>query len=86
MACPLTPEIIINGRELVSVNIIPELQPNEEPTWLSNVKDIVSLVRNSQATNRKDRYKSVTHDRLYVGDIVLMKEMCNKPTSYPMAI
>ena len=39
----------------------------------------------TQATNEKDRYVKVPHDRLEVGDIVLIKEEHSKPSDYPMA-
>ena len=38
-----------------------------------------------QAVNDKSRYEKFTHTRVEVGDIVLLKENCTKPTNYPMA-
>ena len=40
----------------------------------------------SQATDKKTRYKPVKHDRLNIGDIVLIKEDNCKPSNYPLAI
>jgi hypothetical protein len=39
-----------------------------------------------QATCEKDKYKPVTHQKISVGDIVLMKEQYTKPTNYPMGL
>ena len=39
-----------------------------------------------QATNTDGRFKPVTHKKLNVGDIVLLKESLSKPASYPMAV
>ena len=40
----------------------------------------------SQAVDRKDRYKPVSHKGLEVGDIVLLKEANTKPNHYPLGI
>ena len=40
----------------------------------------------SQATSVKDRYARVSHDRLEVGDLVLIKEPLLKPTNFPLAV
>ena len=108
----ITPEILIHGHSLTSLNIIPDLQntSNEEGNWIPG-KDHVEVVRGSfsklkkiraklienyncqflgnlmhQATNEKERYKAVTHKKLEVGDIVLLKEPYMKPFNFPMAI
>ena len=39
-----------------------------------------------QATNEQGRYKPVFHDKIKVGDIVLIKDEFVKPTNYPLAI
>ena len=109
---PITPERLIHGYELVSVNLIPELQPDPspDPDWqinadpISTVKDSYQKLKNvrsklietynneflgtlmKQATNIKDRYRPVTHKKLQIGDIVLIKEENCKPMNFPMAI
>ena len=40
----------------------------------------------SQAIDRQDRYRPVQQHNIKVGDIVLLKEVNLKPSSYPMAI
>ena len=37
-----------------------------------------------QAIDKKDRYKKVKHEKLQVGDIVLLVEHCTKRYLYPM--
>ena len=108
----LTPERLIDGHDLVSVNVIPELQPDPTPDqeWspttgsVDHIRDayyklkeakefliesynsefLVTLMK--QAINNKDRYRPVTHQKLSVGDIVLIKEENCKPMNFPMAI
>ena len=109
---PISPEKIIHGFDLTSVNLIPGLQPDPEcdPEWLMD-SDPVHKVRETygklkkvrtlltetyhseflgclmkQAINDKNRYKPVTHNKLQVGDVVLIKEENCKPINYPMAI
>ena len=40
----------------------------------------------SQATNQRDRYKQSPHQRLAIGDIVLLKDQFCKPNHFPMGI
>ncbi|XP_068200621.1 uncharacterized protein [Palaemon carinicauda] len=40
----------------------------------------------SQAIDKKDRYRPAQQHNIKVGDIVLLKELNTKPSSYPMAI
>ena len=108
---PITPEILLHGRELVSVNIIPCLQPNSEPDeWLPG-DNVVKHIQNScnkllkargfltkiyheeflsklitQSTNSSNTFKPVNHNKVGVGDLVVLKEQFTKPTNYPMAI
>ena len=109
---PITPEILIRGFEIPSLNIIPKLQPipDDDFDWNKN-EDHTKLIKQeygkliearkrlykiyygeflstliSQATDRKDRYRPVNHEKLGPGDIVLLKEPLCKPSSYPMAI
>ena len=100
----LTPEIIIHGHELVSVNIIPELEQGDE--WqsgrcpsvmfqkLTEIRDSLHEIYSTeflpklidQATCVTDRYAPVKHDKLSVGDIVIMKESMTKRANMPLAI
>jgi len=108
---PITPEMLLNGQELVSVRIIPELQPVPLDDLWEDDPEICNRIRNSysklckarayltekyneefltqlsyQATDKKDRYRPVTHQSLKIGDIVLLKEDFSKPINYPMAV
>ncbi|XP_068208007.1 uncharacterized protein [Palaemon carinicauda] len=107
----ITPEILLHGHELLSINIIPDLQgnPDEDLNWtaddhvgkvldkyqkLRNVRSRLINIYNSefiahlvsQATDERSRYKPVTHKRIQIGDIVLLKEPHMKPSNYPMGI
>ena len=107
---PITPELLLNGHNLKSANLIPSLQsveesdpdfsPNLDP--LHKVREIECKLRKirsrlfdlynkefipqlvTQATNTEGRYKPVTHNRLKVGDIVLLNEENTKRTNLPM--
>ena len=107
---PITPEILLKGFELPSINIVPDLQRDPDDEWLpqidhiSNIRanyDKLNKVRNNlcdlyhneflttlitQATDRKGRYRPVSHMPLSPGDIVLLKEPLMKSYTYPMAI
>ena len=39
-----------------------------------------------QSTNLPNRYKKSSHDKVYPGDLILLKEKYNKPFSCPMAV
>jgi hypothetical protein len=107
---PITPECLMRGGDLVSLNIIPELQPCErnDPDFdkfdtgnikvnsfkLGKVNENLIDNYNSefltqlihQATDKKERYKPVSHRPLKKGDIVLIIEKYLKPSSYPLGI
>lgn len=109
---PITPEVLIKGYEIPSLNIIPRLQPapEDDPDWVQGKNHVKAIKHEyskliegrkrlykiyygeflntliSQATDRKDRYKPVKHERLGPGDIILLKEPLCKPSSYPLAI
>ena len=51
---------------------------------LYNSEFLAQLVH--QATNNKSRYKPVSHQKLQIGDIVLLKEPLHKPANFPMGI
>ena len=108
----ITPEMIIHGFDLPSLNVIPNFQvnPSDDVEWLSECNKIghsndmfekirkvrANMIQNyngeflktlsDQATNTDGRFKPVTHKKLNVGDIVLLKESLSKPASYPMAV
>ena len=107
---PITPEILIHGFELNSVNIIPKLHivdvteftdPSYEPSRkirqtfnkLNSVrKNLYETYKNEfysnlliQATDKKDRYFPIKHQKLKIGDIVLLKDEYKKALHYPMA-
>lgn len=109
---PITPELLIHGYNLLSLNVMPCIQyvgddhfdPGLSFDGLNAIKDTYAKLRKvrtnlikiyngefvvqlmGQATNEKSRYKPVTHDRLEVGDVVLLKELHCKPTNYPMGL
>ena len=107
---PITPQMLVNGRELPTVNLIPQLQQTlVDPDWrvesdkrslsedfekLCKVGSNLVRIYNEefystllkQATDRKGRYKPVTHDILGIGDVVLIKEEFAKQVNYPLAI
>ena len=109
---PITPELLLHGRELISLNVTPGLQNVDtgDPDWnriecpadhvrstydkllkarkYLNQKDHEEFIPQLifQATNVKDRYLPVKHNKVNVGDIVLLKEPLLKPSNYPLAI
>ncbi|MEL7307448.1 MAG: hypothetical protein AAGK05_05915, partial [Pseudomonadota bacterium] len=107
---PITPENLIHGYNLTSVNVIPESHANVEDNWepgvdyASNVrmeyeklakvrKNLVRVYQDEfmgnliqQATNAKDRYRKVQHNKIKPGDIVLLKEQYVKPNHYPLGL
>ncbi|XP_068224926.1 uncharacterized protein [Palaemon carinicauda] len=108
---PITPEMLLRGYEIVTVNLIPELQPLPELDEYSDhtspsnlVKDKYTKIRKvrhrlfdlyqsefmstllNQAIDTKDRYKPCKHDKIGVGDIVLIKDANVKPVNFPMGI
>jgi len=108
----ITPENLLRGHDLLSVNLIPSLQPDvdeDDPDWnqfvgVSSVRESSSSLRKvresllsryhkdflvkliDQAVDVKDRYRSVQHSGVKVGDIVLIKEPNTKITNYPMGL
>ena len=103
----ITPEMLIHGRELLSFNIIPKLQPDFFQNFDPDDRDVsddfrklskacdklrdiyheeflVNLI--TQATDKRSRYKPVLHQKLSVGDIVLLVEPHTKQSHYPMGI
>ena len=107
---PITPEMLVHGRQIIGPNVIPALesQNSSDDEWNPS-QDSDSLTHNfaqlqkvrthlieayskeflsnllEQATNLKGRYKPVPHNKLSVGDIVLLKEPHLKATDFPMA-
>ena len=97
----LTPELIVNGYELVSVFTIPhdedEWKPPGSPESLfGNLSKIRAELYKvyeeeflntlvTQATDLPGRYQPVSHKWLKVGDIVLIKENFIKRANLPMA-
>ena len=106
---PITPEMLIKGHELISINIMPHLtsfqtdidyEPGEPKniaaafTKLSAIrKHLINIYTTEfiphlidHATDVKGRYKKVKHDKLKVGDLVLLRETFCKPANYPLGI
>ena len=109
---PITPELLLRGRETISINVVPPLHPGDEGDrdWcqrenskeslrqgfsqLRKVRERIFETYNEeykqmlieQATNENDRYKPVSHYRLEVGDVILLREQNMKINHYPLAI
>jgi len=104
---PITPEHLLYGREIPSVNIIPALQADygdeydespevvrreyeklrsvmEKMTELYHGEFLAQLI--SQSTDKRDRYKPVTHKIISPGDVVLLVEPLTKRSNYPLGI
>ena len=104
----ITPENLIRGYNVVSINVIPELHTQivDEKEWSNVPEKVVNInsklqkVRQNlidlynseflttliiQSVDRKNRYKPVSHDKLGIGDLVLLKETFTKPCDFPMA-
>ena len=107
---PITPETLLRGHDLVTLDILPNHSVDVDPDW-NPTKDKLTHIRNSyeklnknrkklsdiyrdefiadltrQATNTKQRYASVKHEKLEKGDLVLLKEQHTKCIHFPMAI
>ena len=61
----ITPEILINGRELVSVNVLPDVEVSEDPDWLPR-SEINAHVRSSleKLTKARGYLSSLYHEEL----------------------
>ena len=105
---PITPELLLRGFDLTSVNIVPALHTvdyedtDDSYSPVSRVQNAYEKLRRvrsnlfkiyrdeflpqliSQATDQKSRYQPKSHDKLAVGDLVLLKEENTKPTNMPM--
>jgi len=113
LPAPISPELLLTGRELITCNVIPYAQPSEadvDEDWTTGTNMLQSLrneyskirkVRSrlikdynedflgnlvAQAVDTRDRYKRVPHEKLRVGDIILLKEQNMKSNLYPKAI
>ena len=92
---PVTPELLIRGREINSLDVIPESRSrSSRPPDLANVRNGVVKAYNdelysqliSQATNRRLRYHPKTHVALAPGDIVLICDDKTKTFKCPLAL
>ena len=106
---PITPELLIHGYNLISINLMPALQSVEDPEFgpdydptgslrsmHEKLKRVRSRLLNSyykefipqlihQATDNGKRYKPVNHNKLEVGDLVLIGDEMTKRTNLQMA-
>ena len=108
----ITPEMLLHGFELPSLNIIPGLQTKEsaDEDWTSEIDKHQNItekyekllkVRNNlndiynkeflfylskQATAKKGLYTPKNHEKLELGDLVLIKETLTKLSNLPMAM
>ena len=107
---PITPEILLRGHDLVTLNVLPSTPIDIDPDWTpdadtdahirssfdklnKNRLKLVEIYQNEfiadltrQATNKPDRYASVDHKKLDVGDLVLLVEQHVKSVNFPMGI
>ena len=81
-------------------DLVPELERdpvsliNDNYTKLRNCRE--NLIKNyneqflstliTQSVDKKSRYRPVRHDRVNIGDVILLKEVHTKPLNYPLAI
>ena len=82
---PITPEKLIHGYDLVSVNLIPELQPDPspDPDWQINA-DPISTIKSSYQKLKNVRSKLVeTYNNEFLG--TLMKQAVNTKDRYKPA-
>ena len=63
---PITPEILLRGYELTSINVIPDLQYNPDPDWVNSNK--VDIVRTNYEKLSKVRQNliDIYHDEFVV--------------------
>ena len=107
---PITPEVLIRGHDLVTMNILPVQSVDIDPDWnpesdgkvhikssyealCRNRERLVDIYQNEflsnltrQATDAPDRYRKVGHEKLEIGDLVLLKEPHTKCVNFPMGI
>ena len=101
----ITPEMILHGHELVSINVVPDLEsdsdewkpPGSPTSMFENLNktrhklmevysmDILPKLI-AQATDVPNRYLPKSHNKLSVGDIVLIKDNFVKRANMPMAV
>ena len=107
---PITPEILLRGHDLVTLNVLPDTPTDIDPDWTPN-DDSDAHIRSSyeklnqnrdklveiyrtefiadltrQATNKPNRYAPVNHNKLEIGDLVLLVEQHVKSVNFPMGI
>lgn len=102
----ITPELLLRGYELVSVDILPshsqydrDFVPFEKENNLKLNFERLSKIRNKmhetyhdefltnlhiQATNKRDRYANHKHNKLAVGDVVIVREQNMKRINFPL--
>ena len=108
LPAPITPETLLRGHDMVTLNILPSQNVDVDPDW-DPTSDAQSHIKSSflklnknrenltkiyqdefladltrQATNLKERYIPVKHQKLEKGDIVLLKEPLTKSINFPM--
>ena len=107
---PITPEILLRGHDLVTLNVIPSQPTDVDPDWDPNCdrdahirgsftalnknrQQLVDIYQDEflanltrQATNTPGRYVSTKHEKLEVGDLVLLKQDHFKAVNFPMGI
>ncbi len=79
---PITPESLIHGHNLVSLNMIPYLQSDPEPDpYLISSEDPVSLIKNSFSKLKKVRSKLIeSYNSEFVGQLI--DQAVNSPGRY----
>ena len=80
---PITPEMLLNGQELLSLNVIPSLQPasDDDPDWSPLINNPAEHVRDSYSKLRKARsYLNSTYHEQFVTQ--LMKQATDVKNRY----
>ena len=68
---PITPEILIHGRELVSVNIIPDLKPkDEDDDWLPGMDPTTHIKGNYEKLLKARKYLNNLYNSEFLASLV----------------
>ena len=108
LPAPITPEVLLRGHDLLTLNILPYQSVDVDPEWTpesngtahikssfdilgKNRQKLIEIYQDEflgdltrQATDKKQQYKKVFHEKLEVGDVVVMKEPNMKSVHFPM--
>ena len=108
LPAPITPEVLLRGHDLLTLNILPYQSVEIDPEWTPNSNGtthiktsfdilgqnrtkLIEIYQNEfladltrQATDKPQLYRKINHEKLEVGDIVVLKEPNMKSVHFPM--